>query len=327
MNPILTIIPSMIFSVIFGVAVALLLGKLDKRIYLPSDLAEGFSFPYAGGVPARRRCDSSSADPASGTAGYNRAIDALVAKTLLLQRAAKRALLITTADDERGASGIALNFACAVARMGRRVVLIDMHISGGSRRIGRKHESNPKLDVFDVLSRRCAPTAAIQRLTGTGLDYLPSRNEDGTDTLPLIANGQLKQLITELRASYDWVILIGPPVIGCGDTPLVAAAVDAAMLIVRSGRSTFPDVKDALDTLALSMSLSAFADASSDVFTVLTDVPRRRLPTPFRDNRAVRRKTNLLQPAARSVSTDVQEGANDPSIEDDGDPRLVRSRG
>jgi polysaccharide biosynthesis transport protein len=331
LNPILMFIPAMILSVIFGVVLALLLGKLDKRIYLPADIIENFSFPYAGAIPARRRRDNSGANPnLSTSAGYSRAIDALVTNTLLVERANRRTLLITTGEDDREASEIALNFACAAARLGRRVVLIDMYTRRGFRRTWRKPESNTKLDVFDVLSKRCSPTTAIQCLTGTGLDYLPSRDEDDTDTLPLIANGQLQELITELRASYDWVILRGPPVIGCSDTSLVATAVDAAILIVRSGRSTFPDVKNALDTLGSSMSPEAFGEPSSNIFTVLADAPRQSLPAPYRDGRFLRRTIQLNPSAdvpALSTAETILKRPSASSSQDCGDSRRIPSHG
>jgi hypothetical protein len=214
--------------------------------------------------------------------------------------------------------------------LGRRVVFIDMYTRRGFRRTWRKRESNPKLDVLDVLSRRCAPTAAIQCLTGTGLDYIPSRDEDGTDTLPLVANGQLKELITELKASYDWIILRGPPVIGCSDTPLVATAVDAAILVVRSGRSTFPDVKDALKTLASSIFPEAFGESSSNIFTVLADAPRQSLPAPYRDNRFVRRTVQSNRPAdlpAQSTTEIVLKRPSASSSQDYGDGRRIPSHG
>ena len=54
-RPILIIIPATIFSTIFGAALALLLGRLDRHIYFPSDLTEKISFPCSVAIPARRR--------------------------------------------------------------------------------------------------------------------------------------------------------------------------------------------------------------------------------------------------------------------------------
>jgi polysaccharide biosynthesis transport protein len=277
LSPILIAIPTTILSGIFGVALALLLGRLDRRIHLPSDLIENSAFANAGAVPPRRRRSLSSIVRRNAVVrGYLRAIDLVVTRTLLMQRVSSRTVLITTCEHDTEASEIALDFASAAARMGRRVLLIDMDAARRARRTrGDRKDQRPT--IFDVLAGRCPPAAAIQSLAGIGLDYVPGRDAVNIDMLPLIASGRLKQLIAELGARYDFVILSGPQVIGGSEVPLIATAVDAAILIVRSGRSLFPDVKDALDTLASSM-------PSPDIFTVLIDAPKRSLPPSFRDD-------------------------------------------
>ena len=51
-------------------------------------------------------------------------------------------------------------------------------------------------------------------IPATGINYMPSRFDSSPDGLALIANGGLKQLVADLRLTYDWIILRGPPVIG-----------------------------------------------------------------------------------------------------------------
>ena len=194
LNPILIAIPATTLSAVFGVALALLLGGLDRRIHLPSDLIESFSFANAGASPPRRRRFLSSVvrRGAVVTAGYLRAIDLIVTRTLLLQRVQSRTVLITTCEHDQEASEIALDFASAAARMGRRVLLIDMDAVRRSRRTrGDRKDQRP--NIFDVLAGRCPPAAAIQSLAGFGLDYVPGRDVADIDTLPLVARGRLKQ--------------------------------------------------------------------------------------------------------------------------------------
>jgi capsular polysaccharide biosynthesis protein len=321
------IIPAVLFSAIFGVALALTMGALDKRIYLPSDLKDNFPYPFAGGIPARRRNIFLNIPPTSG-AGYLRAIDAVVTETLLLQKVQRRVILVTTSEDDDNAFEFASNVAAAAARMRHRVLLVDLDATPVRRGPFGRRKSPPGPNVFDVLAGRCPASVAIQSVPETDLDYLPGGPDSGVNLLALIARGQLKQSLSQLRTSYDWIILRGPPVIGVSATRLIAAAVDATILVVRSKSSRFPAVKDALDLLASSIPLDAFADISPQIVTVLTDAQGSSLPAAFRQGKARKRADAQFNPApsaARAPEAGPEMSAD--AFKPDNESRFVSSHG
>jgi uncharacterized protein involved in exopolysaccharide biosynthesis len=307
LRPLLIIIPATILSTIFGVALALLLGGLDKRIYVPSDLTEKLAFAYAGALPAPRRRLVAAQNRGSGDIGYLRAIDAVVTEVLLMQGAQKRTVLVTTSGEEQEASEFALVFASAAARMRRRVLLVDVDTTRSAKRQLSRRESTQGPDVFDVLAGRCPASAAIRSVLGNDLDCLPNKHEKDADALALIADGRLKHLVADLRVSYDWIVLRGPPVIGVSETRLIAASADATILLVRSGISRFPEVVDALNTLSSSMTTGVFGEFSSQIIPVLTDAPRWSLPKPYRNRRVAKRPDSSLPPLA-SATQDPEPG-------------------
>jgi capsular polysaccharide biosynthesis protein len=310
LRPLLIIIPATILSTIFGVALALLLGGLDKRVYVPSDLTEKLAFPYTGALPAPRRRLVVAQNRGSGDIGYLRAIDAVVTEVLLMQMAQKRTVLVTTSEEEQEASEFALVFASAAARMRRRVLLVDVDTTRSAKRLSSRRESTQGPDVFDVLAGRCPASAAIRRVVGIDLDCLPNKHESGADALALIAGGRLKHLIADLRVSYDWIVLRGPPVTGVSETRLIAASADATILLVRSGISRFPDVVDALNTLSSSMTTGGFGEFSSQIIPVLTDAPRWSLPKPYRNKRVAKRPDSALAPLASATQDPEPERSN-----------------
>jgi capsular polysaccharide biosynthesis protein len=307
LRPLLIIIPATILSTIFGVALALLLGGLDKRIYVPSDLTEKLAFAYAGALPAPRRRLVAAQNRGSRDIGYLRAIDAVVTEVLLMQRAQKRTVLVTTSEEEQEASEFALVFASAAARMRRRVLLVDVDTTRSAKRQLSRRESTQGPDVFDVLAGRCPASAAIRSVLGNDLDCLPNKHESDADALALIAGGRLKHLVTDLRVSYDWIVLRGPPVTGVSETRLIAASADATILLVRSGISRFPEVVDALNTLSSSMTTGVFGEFSSQIIPVLTAAPRWSLPKPYRNKRVARRPDSSSPPLA-SATQDPEPG-------------------
>jgi capsular polysaccharide biosynthesis protein/MinD-like ATPase involved in chromosome partitioning or flagellar assembly len=294
-RPILIIIPATIFSTIFGVALALLLGGLDRHIYFPSDLTRKISIRCSGAIPARRRFMFGGANRA-GDVGYFRAIDAVVTDVLLTGSEEKRTVLVTPSEEDEEAFQFGLDLAVAAARMRRRVLLVDLDATWPAKLLLSRCAPNQGPDVFDVLAGRCPATAAIQSLSGTDLDCLSNRHDSEADALVLLAGGRLKQLIADLRVTYDWLILRGPPVIGMSETRLIAAAADATVLLVRSGISRFPEVREAFDTLSSAMTTSAFGEISTQIVTVVTGAPRWSLPAPFRDKRAAKRPDAALRP-------------------------------
>jgi Mrp family chromosome partitioning ATPase len=317
------IIPAVLFSTIFGVALALAIGALDNRIYFPSDLKDNFAVSYAGGIPARRRNIFLNVPPAAGT-GYLRAIDAVVTEAMLLQRAQRRVILVTTSEEDDDAFVFASSIASAAARMRQHVLLVDLTAAPPRRRdpFGRRKPS-PAPNVFDVLAERCPASAAIQTVSATDLDYMPGGPDAGVDLLALVACGQLKQMLAQLRTSYDWIILRGPPVIGNSATRLIAASVDASILVVRAKSSKFPEVRDALDVLASSVSLDAFGDISPQIAIVLIDAPGSSLPAAFRSGKAQKRggaQFNPAPPASRSSlesATEISADALKPRYADE----------
>jgi Mrp family chromosome partitioning ATPase len=289
-NPILIAIPGTLFSAIFGVAAAMLAGRLDKRIYSLSELIDGTGILCAGGVPRRRHRTilGRGKDP-DLRLGYRRAIEAVVTETLLLKPPQRRTILVTASDVGDSSPEFARSLAAAAARLRRRVLLVDIDVTSPARRTSTirgafGHDGSASSgDIFDVLADRCPPAAAIRRLPEKNLYVLPVAQNRDADALALIASGQLKQLLAELRGEYDWIVLAGPPVIGVNETKIIATVVDAAMLTVKSGVSTLPEVRDALNALSSSMAFGGLADVSSGLFTVLIDAPEGNLPARLRD--------------------------------------------
>ena len=331
LNSTLIVVPAIIFSWIFGVALALVLGALDKRIYLLSDLKEAFAFPCVGAIPARRRrVLATLARAQASDIGSLRAIDDVVAGTLLLQKVQRRVILVTTSEEDDEASEFALSLASAAARMHQRVLFVDLDIAPPRQRLLGRRKPIPGPNAFDVLAGRCPASAAIRNIPGSDLDHLPSGHDGEVDLLALIACGRLKQLVAQLRSTYDWVILIGPPVIGVSATRLIAAAADTTILVVKSKVSRFPAVRDALNLIVSSMTLDAFGDVSPQIVTVLTDAPRRSVPAAFRDKRAAKRSDALFRPSssvAQSPSDVDSEMRNESPHPDDGGSRLIPSHG
>ena len=311
-KPILIVVPAILFSVIFGVALALFLGALDRRIYLPSELAETFRFSSIVGVPPRRRRRRFRAGfgfASAVTVGYSRAVDAVFITTLLSQKNQRSTLLFAASEENDHAFDFVLSFASAAARV-RRTLLVDMDSPRRQNRLVGVGKAERERGAFDVLAGFCVARDAIQTVPETRLDYLASGRSQTADTLLLIADGGFTRLLAELRPIYDWIIVLGSPVAGGNDARLIAGAVNARVLLVRAGASTFHDIATALGDLSSVPAPGVYPDDSTDIAAVLMDAPRWSLPAAFRSGR-IERSTRIpkVRPigAPQSASRTIDE--------------------
>jgi polysaccharide biosynthesis transport protein len=313
-------VPALAASAIFGLFLAFLLGRLDKRIYIASELKAVLAVPCIAAVPAqRRRIGALSARARnSSSRGYVRAIDDMVTTMLLMPQTDLQTILITSSTGEEEGLEFAFGVASPPPRLHRQVLLIDIDTTHRPPGWRRWRATNKRLGIFDVLAETCSSSAAIERLPSSRFDYLPNPAA-ADDPLALIVSGRLRKLIHQLRQQYDWIILKGPPVVGVSETRLIAAIADVAVLVVRSGVATYPNVAEAVDILSSSMSVNPTAIGSPWVATVVTDAPRSSLPARFRDRTTVRQERDAARPAgtaAPAKSEDQPIGADEPTPSD-----------
>ncbi|MGH9173523.1 MAG: CpsD/CapB family tyrosine-protein kinase, partial [Vicinamibacterales bacterium] len=67
-----------------------------------------------------------------------------------------------------------------------------------------------------------------------------------TDPMAGLTSDRMRRLIEEAREAFDWVIIDTPPVVLLSDANLLGAMVDAAVLVVRAGSTSYDLVNRAL---------------------------------------------------------------------------------
>ena len=82
------------------------------------------------------------------------------------------------------------------------------------------------------------------------LALLPGGKPD-SDPMAGLTSGRMRQILSQASASYDWVILDTPPVGLQPDAALLAAMVEAALLVVGVGVAPDASVEAAIETIGL----------------------------------------------------------------------------
>ncbi|MEO0062491.1 MAG: hypothetical protein RLZZ08_1051 [Pseudomonadota bacterium] len=167
------------------------------------------------------------------------------------QRGLPSALLVTSSQPSEGKSTTSYALATSIARLGKRVALVDadlrrpaMHKFFG--------ESN-KRGLSDLLVQNLAVEDVLIPIGGTGLTILPSGTIPPNPT-ELLSGGMLPSIVARLNALFDVVIFDGPPVIGLADAPLLAAQIEATLLVIESNSGYGGRTKGAIRRLGTTRS-------------------------------------------------------------------------
>lgn len=265
-----------IAGLLVGVALALARALLDQSVRSPELAANLVKAPTIGDVvyDANVKRAPLLVGPAARSA---RAEDFRRLRTSLkFVDAVERAdvLLVTSSTTQEGKSLTAANLAISLAEDGQKVLLVD----GDLRRpaVARLLDLVPERGVTSVLMDQLRVDEAVQVWGPDQLHVLTS------GLLPpnpaeLLGGERMVQLVKELRASYDKVVIDSPPVLPVADAAVISALTDGVLFVVRYGRTNRSSVRTAAQSLAavrarvvgtvLNMRKSSRAELAGSVYT------------------------------------------------------------
>lgn len=156
-------------------------------------------------------------------------------------------ILVTSAKIEEGKSFTVANLGVAMARSGLDAVIVDADLRRPSQ-----HQ------IFEVSNE--SGLADVLRLSEYQLDdYLLRPGVESlwlltSGTLPsnpsaILGSDNLELLLALLADRFDVVMLDAPPVLTAADAAIMSSLVDDVVMVVRSGRTTRRDARQALAAL------------------------------------------------------------------------------
>jgi capsular exopolysaccharide synthesis family protein len=222
-------------ALILGVSFAFLLEFVDTTLRNDFDVRRHLDFPVLAVVPrvARSEVITLRAPRESVMAEI---FDTLA--TVLLSTPAERpcrTFLVTSTNPEEGKTATSVNLAVALARQGRRTLLID-----GDLRMPSIHATlglpNPSglcelLGGVAALGPELLQTTELPNLSvitcGGGVEN-PYELLDGSRIAPLF---------TGIRDQFEVVVVDTPPILRTGDALKLSAAADAVLFVVEAGKT------------------------------------------------------------------------------------------
>lgn len=231
-----------VIALISAVLVTLILEFLERGFRSRSEMEKGLAIRTIGSIPDLRTVKEVPLRPS----GPMDAADYLlqhensvftesfrsIRTTLRLAQSGQRprSLAITSSIANEGKTTAAICLARSAARSGLKVVLVDCDLR--RRASSRSMATKISVGLADVLQGVAPLEKALVLDSASGAYLLPQREADGAD-YDAIASESMRNLIEQLKARFDLVILDTAPVLPVAESRAVCAMADKTLLVVR----------------------------------------------------------------------------------------------
>jgi len=146
-------------------------------------------------------------------------------------------ILITSSTPAEGKTFVAANLAQSFIRQsGRRVLLIDSDLRASRLHLHLGAKESPGLS--DYLSGECDEFQVTQVGPDGNLCLIPG-GRDVSNPSELLHSERMKQLLENMSALFDWIILDSPPALAVHDASILADMCDGVLFVVRAGTTDF----------------------------------------------------------------------------------------
>ena len=150
-------------------------------------------------------------------------------------------IMLTSVNPGSGKTFITANLSAALGIKDKKVLAIDLDLRKGSL---SEYVGNPRMGVSNYLSGQEPDYKKLIVKLGT-VDVLPC-GKIPPNPSELLFVPRFKQMIDEVRAEYDYVIIDCPPVEIVADAAIINRYADLTLFIVRAGvmeRGFLPDIE------------------------------------------------------------------------------------
>jgi polysaccharide biosynthesis transport protein len=240
---------SLLLGVLGGVLTAFGLGKINEKISSLEQAAIASPLPSLGVVPLLGAKKKNGASPQLNDADSDvkpelvsalrpmsltaESYKAIVTSILLSHRTHPAVILVTSALPGEGKTTVSTNLAIVLARLRRRVLLVDTDLRRPSVHRAMRLSAKAGLGAllrksasFDELVVACADVP--------NLYVLPAGPINLQEDTELLVSG-FKDLVERWREQFDHIIIDTPPVLAMTDAVRMSVEADSVILVIRSG--------------------------------------------------------------------------------------------
>lgn len=233
-NKTLNIILGVVIGLVVGVGLAFFIEYLDTSVKTIDDVERLLQSPVLGVIPQNVGYLIEEGAESPHAEAYR-----VLRTNLLFARKDEKlnSIAVVSAGAGEGKSTTVLNLATVFAQSGQRVVIVDSDLRRPTLHKILRVTNN--LGLTNYLLKQNSLTEVIQTTALPTLDFLAS-GKLPSSSLGILSSSQMKELINELKARYDFVFFDSPPIMGVSDASILASEVDVTVQVIQYRRYPQP---------------------------------------------------------------------------------------
>ena len=155
-------------------------------------------------------------------------------------------ILVTSSVSEEGKTTVASQLAASLARIGRRVALVDCDFRSPDAHQFVNSRPGPGLSEF--LRDEANIDEICQTTQAAGLTFIAAGKSDHA-SLKALSNDGGKAVVDLLKSSFDFVVMDSSPLLFVAEPSMLAQHADMVLMATRKDHSRVPYVVQGRDTL------------------------------------------------------------------------------
>lgn len=235
----LSIILATLAAFIIGCIIAIVRGLYFLPISNPAEIFDNnINLPIIGVIP-----NISDFDDDSDLLKLNTAIESLIVNLTSIKNSQhdKNIITITSPSAGNGKSTISMKLAEGLAKVNKKVLLVDNDLKRGNlaRNYKIKSISEKTFDSIDA--------STIEQYRVNGNYYLVPRVKGLNNTFQFLYSAKYKEKIKFFKSYFDFVIFDTGPILAVADSSILIEKSDFNVLVARHGISKINEIRQCLD--------------------------------------------------------------------------------
>lgn len=222
------LIVSSVVGIIVGLGLAFSLELLDSRFRSPLSASRSLDLPLLGAVPLVKGMKTFRLEELPQE--LRQAAEGIAANLELgCEGEGIKSVAIISPQRGEGRTTLAVGIAVSLARMGKRVLLVDADLQNGSAHLPFRLDPSPGL--AQVIAGEVPPNEAIRESGLPNLHMLPAGDKID-DPLTLLRSERIRDIFEGLKSEYGMIICDGPAITSFVPGLIMASKADSALLVV-----------------------------------------------------------------------------------------------
>jgi succinoglycan biosynthesis transport protein ExoP len=218
------------FGLLVGVSLAFFIEYLDTSVKTIDEVERVFQSPVLGVIPQNVSTLIDEGFDSSHAEAYR-----VLRTNILFSRKDDNlnSLVVVSAGMGEGKSTTVLNLATVFAQAGQRTLVVDSDLRRPT--LHKLLRQSNDTGLINYLLKQGTLDEVIQKTPVQLLDFMPSGKLPGRQ-VNILGSEPMRNLISELKQRYDFILFDSPPIMGLSDASVLASEVDMAIQIIQYRR-------------------------------------------------------------------------------------------